>query len=61
MCVFRKSKKVSKEKRKMKEKINMRMENPNDQHDIVGDNEVFSLAKIKTKKVWTNFLFLTAC
>ncbi len=26
------------------------MENPNDQHDIVGDNEVFSLAKIRTKK-----------
>ena len=46
----RKSKKLSKEKRKIKEKINLKMENPNDQHDIVGDNEVFSLAKIRTKK-----------
>ena len=47
----RKNKKVAKEKRKLKEKINLKMEMPNDTHDIVGDNEIFSLAKIRTKKV----------
>ncbi len=29
----------------------MKMENPNDTHDLQGDNEIFSLNKIKTKKV----------
>jgi len=47
----RKKRKVLKEKRKLREKINMKMENPNDIHDLQGDNEIFSLNKIKTKKV----------
>lgn len=46
----KKNKKVLKEKRKLKEKINLKMEIPNDVHDIQGDNEVFSLAKIRTKQ-----------
>ncbi len=49
----RKKKKVLKEKNKIKEKIALKMELPNDTMDfhLQGDNEIFSLSKIKTKKV----------
>ena len=42
-----------KEKNKLKEKIALKMELPNDTMDfnLQGDNEIFSLSKIKTKKV----------
>ena len=46
-----KIKKFWKKKKKLKDKINLKMEIPNDTHDIQGDNEIFSLSKIKTKKV----------
>ena len=51
--ILRKNKKLLKEKNKLKEKIALKMELPNDTMDfnLQGDNEIFSLSKIKTKKV----------
>jgi hypothetical protein len=49
----RKKKKESKDKRKLKEKMSLKMEFQNDivDHNQQGDNEIFNLNKIKTKKV----------
>lgn len=56
---LRKKKKIQKEKQKLKEKLKFKMTFANDivDHDAQGDNEIFSLNKIKTKKVFF-FLFL---
>lgn len=42
-----------KEKRKLRDKIALKMENPEDMKnfDLQNDRELFSLSKIKTKKV----------
>ena len=50
---LRKKKKEQKEKRKLKEKMSLKMEFQNDivDHNEQGDNEIFNLNKIKTKKV----------
>ena len=42
-----------KEKRKLRDKLALKMVHPDDQNDfhLQGDNEIFSLSKIKTKQV----------
>jgi hypothetical protein len=49
----RKRKKLEKEKKKLKEKLSLNMVYKDDilDHGEQGDNEIFSLNKIKTKKV----------
>ena len=49
-----------KEKNKRKEKIALKMKLPNDTMDfhLQGDNEIFSLSKIKTKKVNNCFCYI---
>lgn len=50
---YRKRRKLLKEKRKLRDKLALKMENPNDTHDfdLQGDKSLFSLNKIKTKQV----------
>jgi hypothetical protein len=49
----RKKKKDQKEKQKLKQKMALKMNFQNDivDHNLQGDNQMFSLNKIKTKKV----------
>ena len=49
--VVRKRKKVLKEKRKLRDKMSLKMVIPGDQIDVANDNEMFSLQSLRSGKV----------
>ena len=54
---YRKKKKAQQEKRKIQERLRLKMVLPGDTKDIQADQEIFSLENIKSKKVGSMFCF----